>query len=180
MALVKENDITPDQIEEVVVGVDEGALHYCEPVSVRHYPRNEVDLQFSIPYNVVNAIFNRKVSFEDFTEDALKRRDVLDFLATKVRSWVDPEVSFDDINKACTAARIQIKTKDGKLHIKQVNNPKGDHLNPMSMDELTEKFWDCSRLLARPIPRENLEGVLELVTNLEKVNNVTEITRLLT
>ena len=139
MALVRENDIRPDQIEEVIIGVDAGGFHYCEPVSVRHYPRNAVDLQFSIPYNVANVIINRKVSFEHFTEDALKRKDVLEFLSTKVRSWIDPEVSFDEIGKACTAARIQIKSRDGKLYVKRVDHPKGDPTNPMGMEEIIEK-----------------------------------------
>lgn len=180
MALVKENDIEPEQIEEVIIGVDAGALHYCEPVSVRHYPRNAVDLQFSIPYNVANVIINRRVSFEHYDEKALERRDVLEFLATKVRSWVDPEVSFDDVSKACTAARIQIKTKDGKLYVKRVDHPKGDPTNPLSMEEVTEKFWDCAELLARLIEKGKLEKVLELVTNLEKVADVTSVVSLLT
>ena len=180
MALVKENDIKPEQIEEVIIGIDAGALHYCEPVSVRHHPRNVVDLQFSIPYNVANAIINRKVSFEHFTENALKRHDVLKFLAAKVRSWVDPEVNFDDVNKACTAARIQIRTRDGKLYVKRVDNPRGDHTNPMSMEEITEKFWECAELLARPIGRQNLKKVIQVIANLEKVADVTSIVKLLT
>ena len=180
MALLRENDIRPEQIEEVVIGVDAGAIHYCEPVSVRHYPRNAVDLQFSIPYNVANILINRKVSFEHFDENALQRKDVLDFLATKVRSWVDPEVNFNDINKACTAARIQIRTNDGTLYIKRVDNPKGDHIDPLSKEEIVEKYWDCTKLLARPIEKEKLERVLELVIGLEKVANVTSIIRLLT
>jgi len=176
---VTKNDITPDQIEEVVVGVDAGALHYCEPAEVRHYPRNHVDLQFSIPYNVVNVIFNRSVKFEHFTEKALKRKDIMDFLASRVRSWVDPEVSFDDINKACTAARIQIKTKDGRNYVEQVNYPKGNPDKPMTQDEIIRKFFDCSELLARPIPRAQLQEVVDLVLGLEKVTDISRIIKLL-
>ncbi len=180
MALVKENDLKPEQITEVVIGVDTGGMHYCEPVSVRHFPRNAVDLQFSIPYNVANAIINRKVSFEHYTEEALGRKDVLEFLATKVKSWLDPEVCFDDVGKACTAARIQVKTRDGKLYVKRVDHPKGDPTNPMTLDEIIEKFWDCAELLARPIVRENLKAVVDLMAHLEKVENVASVVRLLT
>ena len=179
MALVTEHDIKPDQIEEVVVGVDAGAMHYCEPVSVRHFPRNHIDLQFSIPYNVVNTIFNRKVKFEHFTEEALKRKDIMDFLAARVRSWIDPEVSFDDVNKACTAARIQIKTKDGNLYVKQVNYPKGNPDKPMTKEELIDKFFDCSELLAIPIGRDELDRVVDGVLNLEKLDDATRIIRFL-
>lgn len=179
MALLSKYDIKPEQIEEVVVGVDPGALHYCEPVEVRHYPRNHVDLQFSIPYNVVNVIFNRCVKFEHFTDSALKRKDIMDFLASKVRSWVDPEVCFDDINKACTAARIQIKTKDGNHYVEQVNFPKGNPDKPMTRDEIITKFFDCSELLARPIPKADLQEIVDLVLGLEKVTEVTRITKLL-
>ena len=179
MALVTEHNLKPEQIEEVVVGVDAGAMHYCEPVSVRHFPRNHIDLQFSIPYNVVNIIFNRKVKFEHFSEKALERKDIMEFLASRVRSWVDPEVSFDDVNKACTAARIQMKMKDGHTYAKQVNYPKGNPDKPMTKNELIEKFFDCSELLAEPIGRADLEQVIELVLNLEKINDITQIISLL-
>lgn len=179
MALVTEHDIKPDQIEEVVVGVDAGAMHYCEPVEVRHYPRNHIDLQFSIPYNVVNTIFHRNVKFEHFSEGALERKDIMEFLATRVRSWVDPEVTFDDINKACSAARIQIKTKDGNTYVKQVNYPKGNPDNPLTQEEIIQKFFGCSELLAKPIDRGDLEQVVDKVLNLEKLKDVTQIIKLL-
>ena len=179
MALVTEHDITPDQIEEVIVGVDAGAMHYCEPVDVRHFPRNHIDLQFSIPYNVVNIIFNRSAKFEHFSESALKRRDIMEFLATRVRSQVDPEVTFDDINKACSAARIQIKTKDGNTFVRQVNYPKGNPDNPLTQEELIQKFFDCSELLAKPIDRGDLEQVVDQVLKLEKLKDATQIIKLL-
>jgi 2-methylcitrate dehydratase PrpD len=179
LALMKENDIEPDQIEEVILGIDEGALQYVEPVSVKHYPKTTVDLQFSIPYNVANAIVNRKVTFEHYTEKALERKDVLDFLATKVRSWVDPELNFDDVHKGCTAARIQIKTKDGKIYVKRVDKSKGHFTNPMSMDEIIEKFWDCAELSARQIPKKNLNRLIDLITDLENVRDVTSLVSLL-
>ena len=173
------HDIKPEQIEEVVIGVDAGAMHYCEPTSIRHYPRNHIDLQFSIPYNVVNVIFNRSAKFDHFTDDALKREDIMGFLATRVRSWVDPEVSFDDVGKACTAARIQIKIKDGNTYVEQVNYPKGNPDKPMTQDELVEKFFDCSELLAKPIDRADLEQVVDRVLGLEKVADVSRIIKLL-
>lgn len=179
MALVRENDIRPEDIEEVIIGIDNAGIQYCQPESLRHYPRNAVDLQFSIPYNVSNAIIHRKVGFEHYTDEALKNRKVLDFLATKVRSWVDPEVCFDALNKSCPAARLQIKTKDGKVYVKRVDHAKGSQHNPMGMKEIIEKFWICTELLAKPIPRENLEKALDLAVNLEKVADVTAIPKLL-
>jgi 2-methylcitrate dehydratase PrpD len=168
LALVKEDDIKPEQIEEVIIGIETVVRHLCEPVSVRHYPRNAIDLQFSIPYNVANAIINKKVSLKDYTDKA-----------TRVRSWVDPEVDVDRSDKACTASRIQIRTKDGNLHVKRVDKPKGEYTNPLTMQEITEKFWDCAGFLERPIAKERLKKVLELVTHLEDVVDVREIIRLL-
>ena len=179
MALVRENNIKPEHIEEVIIGVDPGAKHYHKPISDRNHKRNIVDLPFSIPYTVANAIINRKLSFEHFDAEALKRHDVLDF-QKKISFWVDPEVCFDDINKKCTAARIQIRTKDGKLYVKRVDYPKGHYLNPMTIQESIDKFWECATLLARSVPREKLEKVLDLTLNLEKVDDVGSIIRLLT
>ena len=151
MALVTEHDIRPEEIEEVLLGVDDGAEQYVKPVSVKHYPKTAVDLQFSIPYSVANAIINRKAAFEHYTHQAFERKDVMDFLATKITSYVDPELNYDDINKACTAARVKIKTKDGKVFEKRVDKSKGHYQNPMSMQEIVSKFWDCVALTAKPL-----------------------------
>jgi len=50
---------------------------------------------------------------------------------------------------------------------------------PMTKDELVEKFFDCSELLAKPIDKSDLEQVVDLVVGLEKVDDATRIIKLL-
>jgi hypothetical protein len=49
----------------------------------------------------------------------------------------------------------------------------------MSWDDLVEKFRDCVLHSARPIPFENVERVIERIAELEAVDDVGEIARLL-
>ncbi len=66
--LVKENDIKAQDVEEVDVGV--GSVVYwfvCEPKEIRFNPRNVVDCQFSLPYQVAAAIVKGNFGIEELS-----------------------------------------------------------------------------------------------------------------
>ena len=77
-------------------------------------------------------------------------------------------------------ARVTIKMKGGKEFAKRVIDVKGSPKNPMSINDLTVKLRSCLPFSARPLPEKNVERLIELLTHLEKVDDVTRITKLLT
>jgi 2-methylcitrate dehydratase PrpD len=73
-------------------------------------------------------------------------------------------------------SRVKIEEKSGKFYQKTIRIPKGDPRNPMTQDELFEKF----KTLAGPvIGAKNCEKVchmvMEKLEHIESVRNLTDL-----
>ena len=70
---------------------------------------------------------------------------------------------------------VTIRATDGREFSKQIDYPKGDPRNPLTDEEIEEKF----EALAAPImPAEERQELKEAVWNLESVESITELMRL--
>jgi len=178
LQLKRDYNINPDDIESVTVFINEtSGKALCEPLDLRRAPQEEVHAQFSIPYNVGVALARGKVVIRDTTLEALNDPDVL-AVTRKVTPKVDPKLSNREALRPETA--VEILMKDGKtLKAKSTRTPKGDPENPMSWDDLGEKFMDCLSHSAVPLKKANVEKAIELCRNFEKVNDVGQIMKLL-
>ncbi|MFC2067255.1 MmgE/PrpD family protein [Chloroflexota bacterium] len=175
--LVKEHDIKPQDVDYIGVGVGPFAYSFlCEPHEVKSNPRNPVDCQFSLAYHVAVAMVKRSLFIDDFTQEVLGRTDIQDTMK-KVEVRVEDEVVKPD--NLLGGAVVSIKTKDGKEYSKKLYYVKGHPKNPMSMDEVIEKFRKCLPFSAKKLPERNVEQIIEMVGELEKVDDVSKIARLL-
>jgi len=73
-------------------------------------------------------------------------------------------------------ARVAVTMKDGTIYRGFLEAPKGDPANPMSYDEIEKKFRNNARLA---IPKNNMESVIELITNFERLSDIKELVVLL-
>lgn len=89
-------------------------------------------------------------------------------LRKKVRAALVRELNF--------GARVAVRMKDGTIYRGFLEAPKGDPANPMSSDEIEEKFRNTARLA---IPKKNMELVIELMKNFERLSGIEEIIALL-
>jgi 2-methylcitrate dehydratase PrpD len=175
LALAVEHDIVADNVGEISVRCGEVAISLCEPIDVKRKPRVLVDAQFSIPWVVATTLVKRKVTLEDFTPEAITNPEVLQ-VASKVNAEVDPQME----TRGTSPALVEIRMKDTNVtHSRREDIAKGHPQKPMSWGELCDKFNDCARHGAKPMPQDNIEKVISLLTDLEKVEDVSEIIRLL-
>jgi 2-methylcitrate dehydratase PrpD len=110
------------------------------PLEVRRAPTSVVQAQFSICYNIACALVNGAVSLSDFTDEALRRPDVLS-LAAKVMPVVDAELD-RTMGRNVTPARVEAVVGD-QVYCAQVTEAKGNFMTPMSDDDLRRKLDDC-------------------------------------
>ena len=52
--------------------------------------------------------------------------------------------------------------------------------NPASMEDVAEKFRKCCVFSAKPIPKEKIEEIIRVVSNLETVPDAGSLIRLIT
>jgi len=176
--LKREYDINPDNIESVTVYINETAgKALCEPLELRRAPHEEVFAQFSLPYNVGVALAHGKVVISDFHEENMKDPDVL-AITRKITPKIDPTLS--NRKNLSPETAVEILMKDGTvLKSKGTTYPKGSPENPMSWEELDEKFMDCLSHSAEPISKDSAEKAINLCKNLENVSDVSQIIGLL-
>jgi 2-methylcitrate dehydratase PrpD len=61
-------DLALDEIESIVVRTAQAAMALvCEPIEQKRRPKEMLDAQFSVPFNVALGLVKKRVSFEDFT-----------------------------------------------------------------------------------------------------------------
>jgi 2-methylcitrate dehydratase PrpD len=172
LALAIEEDIRSKDINEIVLSVTDAHLKLlCQPLDAKRSPRSPVDAQFSIPWGVASAIIGRRVGLDDFTDSAIKNRDVLE-LTQKIRVEVDNSLH----KPGPEPTRVKVITKDGKAFTKVVENPLGSLERPMSFDDCARKFSDCAKSLGA----ERIEKTIQLVGQLERLEDIRELIRLLT
>jgi len=138
-----------------------------------HRPKSAYEGKFSIPYCIATALLRGKVLLEDFTEER-----VADPEAQALLSRVDyrhPEEYRR--NPMSLAQEVVVQLGNGAEYSCKVDAPKGDPQNPMTDEELSAKFIDCARL---SLPQVEIEKVLERVTHLESLDNISELMKILT
>ncbi len=140
-ALMSNHRLTPDEI----IAVDVHTFGWALKLGNKIEPRNLVDVQYSIPYCIGMAAIMGGAALLPIEEDALHRLDVSEF-ARKVTLHNDPALNarFPDE----TLARVVITTRSTKFE-SPVTTPRGEPSNPMSWEDLREKFRVGTRKVMR-------------------------------
>ena len=173
LALVRKHNIKPKDVAEIQVSLNNIKMNIvCRPREVKFHPQSFVECQFSLPYCVSNAIVKKDVFIDDFAPEARNHPETRK-LIEKVKPIVDDSLPY-------LSTIVTIRTKDKKKYTKRVDYKKGHPLNPMSMEDIVEKFEKCRQYSAKPIPRENVEEVIEMVRHIERLDDVSSLVTLLT
>ena len=174
LRIVKEQGIQSEDVEHVTLTVGERAQRLFEPLETRQRPTTPLDAKFSLPFTIAVALARRRVAIKDYSPEGLRDPLVL-LLAQKVIPKLDKQIPLEDI----FAGAVEISTKDGRVYQQPTAAPYGLPQNPLRMEDIIEKFRDCASFAAKPLPKGNIEKVIEMVTKLEQVEDVGEVVRLL-
>ena len=179
LEVAKENHIKPETIEEIVAYVNQEAYDFVgSPLDKKRTPQNAIEAQFSIPFLLGVAIVNGNVFIDDITETAIKNTDFLG-VSQKVRTVMDADIEKVS-SKQIGPAIVEIVTKGGRKFQKRADFAIGHPKNPMSFDQVVEKFKSCLPYAARPLNKGKASKSIEMLSNLERVHDVSGILSLLT
>lgn len=166
--------ISADDIEDVEIQVNEHLVKSgCLPVETRNYPKTVVDAQFSIPYGVACGLVNGKYGLPDYSDESLKRADVLE-VCSKVRGTVKTEYEEKYHAKVCPVDII-ITTKNGQKYEHHMEYTLGCAEKPMTDKDFAEKMESCIAACITEMPEDTAQKLKNLVDNLEHVSNSNEM-----
>ena len=169
-ALIHQHDIKPDEVARVDVGASANNVQTL----LYHEPKTGLQGKFSMEFCLAILLLERKAGLVEFGDSVVNRPDVK-AMVRKVHVYVDPQAQAAGNDKMMSI--IKITLKDGKVITGQSSFGKGSPANPMSYDEVAEKFRGCAEFAQWPT--EKAEAVVELVRRLESQSDMRKLTSLL-
>ncbi len=175
LSLKSRHDIKADQVKSITAYGGESVYEICVvPPEVKRVPRNTVDAQFSLPWVIATALVKGRVGVEDFTEEAISREDALR-VSGKVTGVLDKAMSRHGVGPG----RVKIVMADGTEYTEEVEHCLGSIERPMTFADCAAKFRQCAAGSIKPLADDTVSTVIELIGRLDKLDDATEIIRLL-
>src|SRR4051812_3600647 len=129
--------IKPSAVRSVEIGMGKvNWLTVGEPYDVRR--DSVVHAQFNAAYTFARALTDARVDLRSFQKPAIGDAAIV-ALAAKVRTVDDPAID----PTAIEPARVTVTLNDGRVVEVKSDTVKGSPQEPMSDDELLNKFRDC-------------------------------------
>jgi len=156
-ALVRENNIRIEDVERLEVDVHPDLLDIVR----FHKPTDGFRGKFSIDYVLAAMLLDHRVDLDSFSDDycrAPRMRAALE----KVR--VNQHADWPNDAAARRRSPVTIAMKDGRTFTKSVEKVRGSPGNPMTRDELVDKYRSCA---SRVLKRELLERSIVALETLE-------------
>lgn len=172
--IVKTHDLKANDIKSInIYMVKTGLPIVCFPESEKRNPQSSVDAQFSMHFGAAAAVLYRKTLLEQY-EDSIVLLPEVKAMMNKVNCFRG-----DDLEKEFPQkwpARVEIITISGQTYDAKVDFPKGDPENPLTWEEMIEKF----NYVTGPVFEENLQKQLvDGVRTLEQFNQVSNLSALI-
>jgi 2-methylcitrate dehydratase PrpD len=167
--LIRAHHISAD----MVARVDVGANRNMPTALIHHYPQNELQAKFSMEFCMAILLLDGKAGLPQFTDETVRRADVKATIE-KIHFDIDPEAEAAGYDKMTTI--ITIPLKDGRVISGRADFGKGSPANPMSYDEVAEKFRGCAEQARWPDAA--VEKIIACVRALDTVKDIRELSRL--
>jgi 2-methylcitrate dehydratase PrpD len=170
LRLIHANSIRAADVERVEVGTN----HNMPNALIHHHPTTGLQGKFSMEFCMAILLLDRKADQTKYTDSVVNRDDVKKMIE-RIRFYVDPEAEKAGYDKMTTILKNTLK--DGRTISGRADFGNGSPSDPMSYDEVAEKFRGCVAFAEWPNSKAN--QVIDLVRKLEDVSDVRTLTTLL-
>lgn len=167
MALVKEQEIKPEEVEEIECR----SVPIAKDVLIYPLPKTGLEGKFSMSFCLAVPLVEKRLTLDHFTDQKVLD-PVIVSLMKKVSLIVDPELARMGYRGTFNTI-LKIKMNDGREYTKRVDHSKGSPNNPLSEDELMNKYIDCA---GRALPEEKVNESVKILKNLFQLADLNELT----
>jgi 2-methylcitrate dehydratase PrpD len=171
LRLIREYNIKPADVEKV----DVGANHAMTTSLLHHHPVTGLQGKFSMEFCMAILLLERKAGLNEYQDAVVQRPDVQDMIK-RVNFYIDSEAEQAGLDKMASILRIHLK--GGKVISGRAEFAKGSPSNPMSYDEVADKFRGCAEFAKWPVAKT--DEVIAVVKSLETTSDTSKLAALLT
>lgn len=170
MRLIRQHDIKPADINKV----DAGGNNRMVTTLLHHHPNTGLQAKFSMEFGIAILLLERKAGLAEYTDAVVQRPDVQDMIR-RVNFYVDPQAEQAGFDKMTSILKVYMK--DGRVLAGRAQFAKGSPANPMSYDEVADKFRGCASFARWP--QQKTDAVIEFVKAIETAPDVNHLAALL-
>src|SRR5271165_3656640 len=170
--LVKTNNLRPEQVAKIQIRSLARAADILSDPS-KYDPHTKETADHSLPYVIAAALVDRQVTPAQFEMKKIMDPTIRAQL-NKVEVVADPEI--EKVFPALQRVIVTIRTTDSRELTRQLDYSKGDPRNPLTDQEIEEKFSALADGVLTPAAQNKVK---EAVWNLERAKSVTELMALL-
>lgn len=164
VAMAGKQPISVEDIERVEVGAYEVALNITDNPD----PVTEYESKFSIQYCTALGLVRGKANLEAFNERDLWNPEIRK-VTSKVNAKVDPEI--DRAYPEKWGASVKVVMKNGEVIEGKTDYPKGDPENPVTPEDLKNKFFS----IATGLPEGTRVKFADHLLNIEEIKDVSDL-----
>jgi len=172
LQITREHNLKPDQIQKVFV---RGLPGRRDTGITRNtsIPATDEDAGLNLSYLLAMAITDRELGADQYAREQWKDPKVQQLMG-KMEFQGDAELTKAFPQKwNCI---VEITTNTGQTYTQRIDLPKGGPDNPLTDQELEAKF---SKMATKLMPKAQADRIIRTCYELDKVSDVTELTRLL-
>jgi 2-methylcitrate dehydratase PrpD len=171
--LRSKDKVTADQIQHIEIDMPEAGYQHGGWKAVR--PLQPIGAQMSVAYTVAVALLDGAVLIDQFSEKRINSDDVWNLID---RTDVHHEASYDELPvEDRLTTRVRLTLKDGSTREKVVAHPRGTGGRALSDADIVDKYRSLTRAV---ISLDRQRKIEDTVLNLEAVEDISELTALLT
>lgn len=169
LSLVRERQFKPAEVEHIECHTPP----MVREILVYSKPQSGLEGKFSLEYCMAAAIIDGEVSLRQFTDEKVLMAE-----AQRLTSLV--KLKFLDVAKGHSLLNIpqavKVILKNGTEYFKEVQWPKGYSYNPMTWEEVIDKFRACADGV---ITASQIDQCIDLAVKLEEVDDVARLMTIL-
>ncbi|MHB1653036.1 MAG: MmgE/PrpD family protein [Desulfitobacteriaceae bacterium] len=164
--LVKKQNLTPGQVSKIVVKTYPIAID----ITGNFRPDSLYAAKFSLPFCVSLAVKERKAGLNDFHPGNLNDPEIRALMA-KVELLEDPDLTA--LYPAKWPSLVEITTTDGQIISGRTEYPQGDPENPVTHEQLVDKFRELAGF------QYEAQAVENLIASIDDLENVKDLSVML-
>ncbi|MGA7836782.1 MAG: MmgE/PrpD family protein [Ignavibacteriaceae bacterium] len=162
LKVVTKNNINYDQIESVTVTTIARA---CDILFDQHKyrPESRETADHSLPFCIASALVDKKITTNSFSDKKMKDPKIWEVI-DKIKG--EASVEFEKMFPAKQPSKVVIKTKDGNEYSEYLEYPKGDPREPMTLEDIENKF---NALSAKLLTKKKQQKIKDMIFKCEKM-----------
>ena len=167
--LIEAHDVKATDVERIDVGLrnDHTVLSHSAVLE----PQETVGAQFSMAFSLALRVVKRDNDLKLYTDPSVWRDPEVLRIGRKVHLYVDPRLA----RIKARGASVKLTLTDGRVFELLEEFQRGNPENPLPPGELTDKF---RRLASSIFSRERTEEVIAIVSRLDELEDITQLTSL--